>query len=601
MTRRGRARWLRRVKPPAGWSAWLPAAWCAAMAFVVLAPLLGSGYAITRDMVFVPHQPFKSTWLGLDGSIPRAVPSDAFVSLATQVVSGASVEWAVLWLTLFLAGFGTCRLLRTAGPVPASCGATLYVWNAFVFERLAIGHWALLVGYAALPYVVLGAIRVRADPRAPFAWAALVVPLALAAFGSPTGGAVTAVVAFGLVAGADAIATAGALLAGIAVNLPWLVPSLLYRGGIPGSSAGVDVFAAHPDTPFGVFGSLLSLGGIWNSDVVPPGRDTIVMGGAAVAICVVGIVGYRWFPRVSPQLPGVRLAVVSLLLFVVALLPAVSWGHGFMESIDAYVPGAGLLRDSQKWVAPLALVEAIGLAAVASGVGELRERYGRQAVWWSVALGMLVPVVTLPALAWGLAGRLSPVAYPSDWARASYALAQAEGRLGRQHHGDPEVAVLPWSTYRVFSWNGSRPVLDPAPRYFPGDIVVDDDLLVGSTVVSGEDPQSAAIAAVLDGSGNVSAGLRDAGISIVLVEKGTPGLGARARLQGSRVFDGPHLAIWVIGPSAHAPSGPGAGTRLATVLGDIVAFGLFLAAVVMSRAESWRALRRGSTRRYTHR
>ncbi len=39
------------------------------LAAVVLGPVLARrGYALTGDMVFVPRQPWKDAWLGLDGA-----------------------------------------------------------------------------------------------------------------------------------------------------------------------------------------------------------------------------------------------------------------------------------------------------------------------------------------------------------------------------------------------------------------------------------------------------------------------------------------------------------------------------------------------------
>ena len=39
---------------------------------------------------------------------------------------------------------------------------------------------------------------------------------------------------------------------------------------------------------------------------------------------------------------------------------------------------------------------------------------------------------------------------------------------------EPSI-VLPWhGTYRGFEWNDSRAQLDPAPRFFGGDVLIDD-------------------------------------------------------------------------------------------------------------------------------
>ena len=48
------------------------------VAVLLLGPaLLWPGTVLRGDMVFVPHQPWKDSWLALDGSAPRFVPGDS--------------------------------------------------------------------------------------------------------------------------------------------------------------------------------------------------------------------------------------------------------------------------------------------------------------------------------------------------------------------------------------------------------------------------------------------------------------------------------------------------------------------------------------------
>src|SRR3954454_3921744 len=121
------------------------------LAALALGPILvHRGYALVGDMTFVPRQPWKSTWLGLDGSLPRAVPADALVSVLGRAVPGDVLQKAILLGTLLVAGVGMLRLAdRVPGiaSIPRVGAAVFYLWNPYVFERLAIGHWGLLVGY----------------------------------------------------------------------------------------------------------------------------------------------------------------------------------------------------------------------------------------------------------------------------------------------------------------------------------------------------------------------------------------------------------------------------------------------------------------------
>ena len=111
-----------------------------------------------------------------------------------------------------VAGAGAARL--TAGSlVDALVAVTVYVWSPFVAERLVIGHWPVLVGYAVLPWVVRAARDLAADwsPAARGLW--WLVPLGSL---SASAGLATAValVAFAVRADAARLLTLALLVAG---------------------------------------------------------------------------------------------------------------------------------------------------------------------------------------------------------------------------------------------------------------------------------------------------------------------------------------------------------------------------------------------------
>ncbi|MCV7066382.1 hypothetical protein H7H51_12770, partial [Mycolicibacterium farcinogenes] len=58
------------------------------------------------------------------------------------------------------------RPVRSATLVVAALpngAATLAIWNPYVAERLLQGHWSLLIGYGALPWVAVCVLRLRTD------------------------------------------------------------------------------------------------------------------------------------------------------------------------------------------------------------------------------------------------------------------------------------------------------------------------------------------------------------------------------------------------------------------------------------------------------
>ncbi|MDQ2749164.1 MAG: hypothetical protein M3Y44_06525, partial [Actinomycetota bacterium] len=142
-----------------GWAG--VAAWAAVLAAVLLWPITRAGYLLGHDMVFTPRQPLDLASIGVSTASPRAVPLDALVALAERVLDGAVVGRLAVIVPLVAVGVGAAALLgsRSLSARLASC--TLAIWNPFVVERLALGQWALLWAYAALPWLILVILRCR--------------------------------------------------------------------------------------------------------------------------------------------------------------------------------------------------------------------------------------------------------------------------------------------------------------------------------------------------------------------------------------------------------------------------------------------------------
>jgi hypothetical protein len=508
------------------------------LALLALGPLLGRGYVLTYDMVFVPRLELTRGLLGLDTAVARSVPADLLVALASRLVPADLVQTVVLAAVFLGAAAGAARLIPTRSRTATAATAVLYAWNPFLYERLVMGHWGLLVSYAALPWVARSALDLRAgrDRSVP----RLVLSLAVAAAGNPSGGAIAAVLALGVAAappwpkpGIRANAVLVAVVA-LVVNAPWVVPSLLRPGGVPVRREGVEAFAARPDGPLGTLGSLIGLGGIWNALAVPPGLGSwpwlagfaVVL---AVAVAGLPLLGRRW-----PRGAAAGLLAVAAAGLVLAAAPALPGLRTLAELLVTQVPGGGLVRDSHKLVAPLALVEAVcfGLG-VERVVPALPRRWARP-----TAVGLVVaPVLLLPALAWGAAGRLVAVDYPQGFAEARAVMA-ADPAPGA-------VLVLPWHLYQPYPWNADRVVLDPARRWFTRRAVGNDDLELVGLTVPGEDPYGNRLGPLVRRSAPLAPALPGAGVRYVLVHRTGDWPAWSARLDGlDLVLDRPALALY---------------------------------------------------------
>lgn len=467
------------------------------LALVVVGPGLAPGYVLRADMVFTPRLPFSAALLGLTSSTARSVPSDALIALLDRVLPGDLVQSLVLLGLVTGAGVGAATL--AGGPVTRRIGAAVaYAWSPMMAERLLLGQWAVLIGYAGLPWTLVAARAVRR--RQPQAWPLLLLAVAAAGAGGgpawlivalpvmsavvPTPHRVTSTSSSWSVLGATVSSLLGAAALLLLVAVPWSVPSALRPGGVIADPAGPQVFAVRPDVPLGSWVAVLTGGGVWDSGSVPPGRDSWPGALAAVTVLGVGVAGI---------LVSRRRMVVRRLALPAAIGVFIAAASLWTPTRDglAALPGGGLFRDASRSVAPWWLLVSIG-------VGHAAERAGRRPARSPTRRGdvpaghviaglmVLLPVAALPALGWGVSASLRPVHYPADYRRVSHLLA-ADGRPGA-------VLVLPFSAYRDYPWNPGRSVIDVAPRWISRPTVVDSDLVVATTaardgriVVAGED------------------------------------------------------------------------------------------------------------------
>ncbi|MEP6852413.1 MAG: hypothetical protein ABJA87_07140 [bacterium] len=540
-------------------------------ALAVVAPLLRPGYVLTYDMVFVPRQPWAPALVGLGSATARAVPSDLLVVLASHVVPGQVVQKAILLGVLAFAGWGAARLVPAGGVTPYAAGLA-YLWSPFTGERLLLGQWPVLLASAALPWLVGGLVAVgRGEAKG---WLSTVVALVVAAVAGPPGWILAALATMASLVVGGVLDAAGdrrqrIRMAGlgsaalVVLALPWAVPALLRPHRPVSDRLAAQVFAARADSVLGSWGSVLTGGGVWNRAAEPPGRGSVLAGVLGVLLLVLAVAGLVLGRADATVRLVAGLGILGLAVALASLVP-------FVRDAVADLPGGALLRDATRFLAAWQL-------AVAVGAGTALERLIRslprdaRAVPWALAV---LPVVLLPGLAWGVGARLHPVHYPRDFAAVEH-LIGADERPGA-------VVVLPFTTYRQYPWNPSRPVLGVVPRWLDRVTVAAGDLPVGvgpgTVTVSGDDPLAAAVGERLAGPGG-AAGLGTLGVRWVVVDAPLPetqlaGLIPRRTAGVVRVYEVPVVdAARATDPERgyRAPTAPVVAAGAVTVAGVLVA------------------------------
>lgn len=463
--------------------------WAAVPVVIVTWPILtAAGYPFSRDLVFTPRLPLRPEALGLGTGSPRAAPLDAVVGALSTVVDGALLGRILIIGVLLVAGCGAHRAVRGLPFIARAVVAALAVWNPFVLERLGLGQWALLAGYAAL-FPLLTAITdpdktAKARRKAAAPW------LLLGAL-TPTGALLVGVSA--IVVGVRRRADAGLFALAVAVQLPWVLPSILATSATVSDPDGVAAFAARAERAGPAMWSLMGLGGIWDAQSVPGSREGW-LGHLTSAVVLTALIVSA---RTSARPPVLAPSVWVLGLGSLALAGATSIGPlaPLVTQLMGVVPGLGLLRDSQKWLAPFVV-----LAVLATGVlVDLAHR--RVTVHLPVlaptmvVLAVALPFLLLPDGSVVVHRVLTPTQYPSEVREIERALASEPDGM------QAALASLPWRLYRQYPWAGPYATYDPSSRLFDVRVITSDELVVGDTVVRGEDPWAARIGALLRAPG----------------------------------------------------------------------------------------------------
>ena len=391
--------------------------------------------------------------------------------------------------------------------------------------------------------------------------------LAFTALWSPASAMAGALTAFCVVVAARRLVPGLAVLAfAVVVNLPWLVPSFVAGGRIDSPGEQFEAFAARAESGAGLLASVGSLGGIWKASVVPPERTVALV---VLLSCVSTLLALAalWRTRrtTDATVRTTRLGLLGLALAVVGLtvLPAVPFLTDAFDAAADRVTAVAALRDGHRFLGPAVLVLLPGIAVVADRVWAAA-RTGREALRAVAVLVVLLPALCLPSMAWGLGGELRAVTYPAEWFRAAQVVEDdLEERGG-------STVVLPWTgTYRGFDWNDSRAQLDPAPRFFAGEVLIDDRVYLDEdTVLANEDDRLAAVTDAL-AAGDPTAELAALGVGRVLVEKGN-GVAADEVPPGRVLHDGRGLTVVAIEDPAAVDPGAGRHRNL-VIAGDLVA------------------------------
>jgi hypothetical protein len=190
---------------------------------------------------------------------------------------------------------------------------------------------------------------------------------------------------------------------------------------------------------------------------------------------------------------------------VIALLSGLPGLRSLFADLTTTTIG-GALRNSQRllglflvWMAPAAALGARQLATQAAPALQPTIE---------VLPAVAGVVLAAPGL-WGANGALEPATFPNGWAAARSQVERAPGPL----------LALPWHEYLNLHFADARRVLNPAPDYFGGDVLVSSNPEFADSPRAREqgDPREVHVPPLLDHLDRASPSFRALGIRWVVV------------------------------------------------------------------------------------
>jgi len=469
----------------------------------ILGPLLSGGYLLLLDLPGGPRPHWPNVFpLPSEGLVSAsAALSGALIGLLAKVSPEMQNKLLILAIVM-VGGVGFARVcIKHLGTSvsAAMVAATLFVVNPFVYDRVLMGQLVLLLAYALLPFTLRSLIDLvneasRSSVVSSLAWTSMIALVDL-----HIGGMALLLMLLAIVISPSAprvklmrcLAAVGVL---IALNLYWLIPASLANESARLGAGDLIAYAPRPRSPR-ILAHVLLLHGAWRTEFTSPlASSPVLFLGAFLTLLMsacIGLLASLTMARHSrlAKLLGLS-ALISIVLAMGTSFPATSW---FTQLLFDLLPGYGIYREPQKWVALLAFCYAI---FAAFGVDKLRyEVHARNPRLASlIAMGVLLPIAATSTMWWGFDGQLQTSEFPDDWKKANEITRSQSGRM----------LFLPWNLYQPLPFAGNRSIGSPAEHFFDMPVLVSGDAALGvSDSTAALDPRDHYVAQLLNRRGSI--------------------------------------------------------------------------------------------------
>jgi small basic protein len=463
------------------------------VALLVMLPLLLPGFILTMDMNFTPTLP-----------MPEHITSSylfyAALHVLNLVIPGDILQKILLLTILIASGIGAHRLIRAVEPdekIISNWGVVtasiFYIVNPFTYSRFMAGQFAVLLGYALLPWFAHALIMFGRNPT---------LRRALLLGGLTTLIGIVSIHTLGELAILTAVAGCMALWKRrsqfkqyvrlgmvtlgvfIVASSYWLVPLAIGQGSTAQTigqftSADTQAYATVGDNVGVKTFNVLRLQGFWAEAkglyALPQDRAVLwgLMAILIIALIVTGAVATYKRSRVD--------TTIFICSGILAVILAVSLGDWVR-----HIPLLAGYREPHKFIGLLALSYVVFLApGITTFLAWARAKAEALYIFSAIFLLML-PLLFTNVMLGGFGGQLHPKQYPASWFTVNDTL--------ERDHDNFTVLFLPWHQYMSFAFS-ERIIANPAGKFFAKPVLVSIDPEIGK--VTSSNPQQVALTRLL--------------------------------------------------------------------------------------------------------
>lgn len=415
-----------------------------ALALLITLPwFFRPGYLFFLDWTGAPHP-----YIGLDATGGIAgIPIQIIWAGLGLVIGSALAQKVLITFMLVLSGSTTYRLTRflTSNTLASIIAGIFIMTNAFVFNRIQMGHIYLLFAYALTPYAIYLILHFLQHPSYKKALVASATSCAVILISAHHTILLPILIVIFSLAFPEKKQCSKKQY--VALLSPFFVVSITILAVVYAnpasslktlSSQDFVVFTPHAICTKSLVLDTVFLASSWRNPLTTPlpcSNNTIFY---ASNVFLVGIMLLgAW--RNKKLLAG---AIILIILTNIPFIPA--------------------MRDSAKYLTDLALVEAILLAYGAI--------YIQKAIKSPIVpvIIILITILAGSSIFGGLSNTIIPKDYPASW----YAFNQSLAGIREK----PRVLFLPWHLYMPFDFTNNRTIANPANIFFThADILQSND------------------------------------------------------------------------------------------------------------------------------